>query len=87
MINIAKIATVVGWMFILANWIMPFPGDISNIIHYSGLGLIAAHIIETIAFLPKAKQLGSNTALHAVQLFVFGYPHNMAIEAELAKKA
>ncbi|NRB37115.1 MAG: DUF1145 domain-containing protein [Pseudomonadales bacterium] len=87
MINIAKIATVIGWFIIFANWIMPFGGQIGTIIHYSGLGLLAAHAIETAVFLPKAKQLGGNTLAHAAQLFVFGYPHNMAIEAELAQKS
>ena len=83
MILIAKIATIIGWIVILANWVTPFAGDFSAMLHYSGLGLIAAHLIEVVVFLPKAKRLNENTALHALQLFIFGYAHNMAIDAKL----
>ena len=87
MILAAKIATLIGWIVIVANWIQPFGGDIQDILHYSGLGLAAAHAIETAIFLPKAKALPGNIAVHALQIFLFGYAHNMAMDAELAKAA
>lgn len=80
MILAAKIATLMGWLFIIANWIMPFGGQLESMLHYSGIGLAIAHAIETAIFFPKAKKAGGNLALHALQLFIFGYPHNMALD-------
>lgn len=84
MIATAKFATVIGWLAILWNWIiMPFDGQLGMILHWSGIGLAVAHTLEMFIFLPKAKKLGGNLSWHALQLFIFGYAHNMTLD-ELA---
>lgn len=87
MILAAKIATLLAWALIIFNWICPIEGYY-NAIHWTGVFLIVAHIIEMFVYLPAAKRVGGNVALHAVQLFIFGYAHNMVlIEAEKKQKA
>ncbi len=83
MIAIAKISTLIAWIAIVANWIVPFGGDMEAILHWAGIGLAGAHFVEMLIFLPKAKRAGGNVAMHAVQLFLFGYAHNMALDEQL----
>lgn len=83
MIAATKIATLIGWALIIFNWIVPFEGDMYNILHWSGIGLAAAHLVEVFVFLPKAKRAGGNLAMHAIQLFIFGYAHNLALDKQL----
>lgn len=85
MILTAKITTLIAWLFIIANWISPI-ADWQSVLHWSGVFLLIAHSIEVAVFLPAAKKAGGNIFLHALQLFVFGYAHNMQIEKTLAEK-
>ena len=80
----AKIATLIAWIAILINWITPL-GDAYTLLHYTGIGLASAHAIEMLVFLPKARKARGNTLLHLLQLFIFGYAHNMALDAEAAQ--
>ncbi|CAA0084272.1 Uncharacterised protein [BD1-7 clade bacterium] len=84
MVAAFKIATAIGWLAIVANWLFPFGGQMQEILHWSGIFLAAAHAVEVFVFLPKAKRAGGNLGLHAVQLFLFGYAHNMALDQQLA---
>ncbi len=86
MIFIAKVATAIAWLVIVVNWLMPFSADYYSMIHFTGLGLLGAHALETALFLPKAKALNENMAVHALQLLIFGYPHNMQIEQQLKQQ-
>ena len=83
---IAKIVTAIAWIAIIFNWISPVGGQMQSVLHYSGIFLIVAHFIEMLVFLPKAKQAGGNIALHAVQLFLFGYAHNLELDAKLKQQ-
>lgn len=84
MIVTAKLATLVAWVFVIVNWITPIDGW-SNLLLWTGVFLVVAHTIEMLMYLPAAKRVGGNVALHALQLFIFGYAHNMQL-IELEKK-
>ena len=86
MILAAKIATLLAWALIIFNWICPIAGWY-NVIHWTGVGFIAAHTLETVIYFPAAKRVGGNLALHIVQLFVFGYAHNMVLIVAEKNKA
>ncbi len=85
MIITSKIVTLLAWMLIIFNVISPVKG-FSEILNWTGLGLAGAHAVETLVFLPKAKKLGGNLAIHIVQLLIFGYVHNMEMDQLLADK-
>lgn len=85
MIVTAKLATLVVWVFVVLNWISPIEGW-SNLLLWTGVFLVVAHTIEMLVYLPAAKRVGGNVSLHALQLFVFGYAHNMQL-IELEKQA
>lgn len=80
MIAAAKFATILGWLAILINILVPFGSQIEIILYWSGIGLAAAHTLEMFIFLPKAKKLDGNLSWHALQLFIFGYAHNMTLD-------
>lgn len=84
-IVIAKLTTLLGWLLIIVNWLHPID-DWYNLLHWAGIFLIVAHSIEMLVFLPAARRAPGNTAIHALQLLVFGYAHNMAL-MEQAKAA
>jgi uncharacterized protein YhhL (DUF1145 family) len=86
MILSAQITTIIAWIAIVFNWVHPINGYY-DILNYTGLGLAAAHMVETLVFLPKAKKVGGNMAVHIVQLLVFGYVHNMVMDKQLSGKA
>lgn len=86
MIIAAKVATAIAWLVIISNWISPM-GDFYPFLHWAGIALIAAHFVEMLVFMPNAKKAGGSLPLHAFQLLVFGYPHNMALLATLEKQA
>lgn len=86
MIVSAKIFTLLLWVLFIANWVSPF-GDYYTVLSWAGLALLAAHIIETAVFFPKAKKAGGNLAAHLLQLLIFGYVHNMAIDEKLSQTA
>lgn len=82
----SQIATIIAWIIILFNLIAPINGY-SSMINWIGLGLLGAHLVETIVFLPKAKKVGGSLALHALMLLIFGYVHNMVLDKQLAAKS
>lgn len=84
MIVSAKLATLVAWVFVIFNWISPIEGW-SNLLLWTGVFLVVAHTLEMFIYLPLAKRVGGNVSLHALQLLVFGYAHNMQLMA-LEKK-
>lgn len=83
MIVSGKIATLAGWLLILVNLVYPL-GDYHQAIQWLGIGLLAAHVIEMLVFLPKARRVGGPLAGHLLQLLVFGYVHNLVMEQALA---
>ena len=91
MILISKIFTALAWIVIILNWLMPslfasLGPTFSDVVSWSGLGLVGAHIIETLIFLPKAKKAGGNLGMHIVQLLLFGYVYNMELDLLLKEK-
>lgn len=84
MILFSKFLTLVAWLLIVFNWISPIEAWHANL-HWAGVGLAIAHSVEVIVFLPLAKKAGGNVALHALQLWVFGYAHKMQLDESLAK--
>ena len=86
MIKAFKIATAIAWLMIIINWLMPLSAELYNMLHLTGLALLGAHALETLLFLPKAKALNENMAFHALQLFIFGYPHKMQIDQQLKQQ-
>ncbi|HEY9033579.1 MAG TPA: DUF1145 domain-containing protein [Pseudomonadales bacterium] len=85
MIVSGKIVTLAGWLLILANLAYPL-GNYQQMINWAGIGLLAAHVIEMLVFLPKARRVGGPLAGHLLQLLVFGYVHNMVMEQALAAR-
>lgn len=85
MILSSKIATALGWLAILTNWISPL-GVAYPYLHWTGIFLLLAHTIEAVVFMPKARQAGGNLPLHILQLFIFGYPHAMQLDQNIAAR-
>ena len=85
MIISSKIFTLLAWILIIFNVISPING-FSEMLNWTGIGLAAAHCIETLVFLPKAKKLGGNLPGHIIQLLIFGYVYNMEMDKLLAGK-
>lgn len=85
MIITAKITTAIAWLIIIVNWITPL-GNFHGFLHWAGVVLFVAHFVEMLAFLPNAKKAGGNLPLHAIQLLIFGYPHNMALLAAMEQQ-
>ena len=83
MILFSKLITLAAWLLIIFNWISPIEAWYANL-HWAGVGLAVAHSVEVIVFLPLAKKAGGNVALHALQLWVFGYAHKMQLDEMLA---
>ncbi len=79
MIIVTKIILTILWLAIFYNWVNPFEGITYSVLHWTGIFMIVAHIGEAIVFYPRAKQAGGNMALHIIQLFFFGYVHNMTL--------
>lgn len=72
---IGKIITLIVWGVIAFNWAQPFTdASLAKGLHYTGLGLIAAHVVETLVFWSKI-QASNNVLVNALQTFVFGYAH------------
>ncbi len=86
MILASKIGTLIGWLIIIANWIVPFGGQMETILHWSGIGLFAAHVLEMFIYIPTMKKVGGNMALRCLQVIVFGYVHFMEMQEELKQK-
>jgi uncharacterized protein YhhL (DUF1145 family) len=85
MVLAAKVVTALAWLAIIVNWVTPING-FYDILHWTGIGLGAAHLIEAFVFLPKAKQAGGSVPLHFLQLFIFGYAHVMGLDEAARKK-
>lgn len=83
MIAAIKIGTLIGWLAIIANWIVPFGGQMEMILHYSGIGLLAAHALEALIYLPTINKVGGNKANHIFQVIVFGVGHFLAMKETL----
>lgn len=85
MILMSQFITALAWLLIIFNVISPITGY-AEILNWTGVGLLAAHSIETLVFLPKAKKLGGNITSHIAQLLIFGYVHNMKMDQLLSKR-
>lgn len=79
MLTAAKIILTILWLAIFYNWIIPFDGMVNTVLHWFGIFMAASHIVEVFVFLPRAKLAGGNLAVHIIQLFLFGYVHNMSL--------
>ena len=86
MIAITKIITLLAWLAILVNCFQPFAAPLDAILQWTGVGLLVAHVLEMLIFLPKANKAGGSKIAHALQLLVFGYAHNMAMDQTIAAK-
>ena len=86
MITAIKISTAIGWLIILANWLMPFAGQLQLILHWSGIGLAAAHALEALIYIPFMKKAGGNIANHMLQTLLFGYGHFLSLQESIKAK-
>lgn len=84
MIVANKIIITILWLTIFYNWAIPFDGMVYTALHWLGIFMIVAHIVEMGIFFNKAKQAGGNIALHMIQLFLYGYFHNLELDKTLA---
>ena len=84
MAAIIKISTLLGWAIILYNWVAPIEG-MYTILHYTGIGLAAAHALEMLIYMPMINKLPNNKAMHYLQVFVFGFGHFLVLK-ELTKE-
>jgi uncharacterized protein YhhL (DUF1145 family) len=83
MIAAIKIGTIIGWLAILANVVMPFGGQIEVILNWSGIGLLVAHALEAIIYLPTINRVGGNKAGHIAQVIIFGVGHFLSMQSML----
>ena len=86
MIPVIKIGTIIGWLVILANYLMPFGGQIETILHWSGVGLLAAHALEALIYLPIIKKVGGSIPAHMFQTLVYGVGHFLTMQETLKAK-
>ncbi len=86
MVSAIKIGTIIGWLAILANIIVPFGGQIETILNWSGIGLLAAHTLEVLVYLPLMNKVGGNKAGHIAQVLVFGVGHFLSMQETLKAK-
>ncbi len=86
MISAIKIGTIIGWLVILANVAMPFGGQLATILNWTGIGLLVAHALEVLAYLPLINKVGGNKASHMVQVLVFGVGHFLSMQETLKTK-
>jgi uncharacterized protein YhhL (DUF1145 family) len=77
-----KIATLLGWLVIIANWVMPFGGQLETILHWSGIGLAAAHAIEMLVYIPLVNKATGSKAMHYLQIFIFGFGHFLVLKEQ-----
>lgn len=83
MILFSKLLTLLAWLLIIFNWVSPIEAWHTNL-HWTGIGLFIAHVIEMLIFLPLVKKAGGNIALHSVQLLIFGYAHKMQLDQTIS---
>ena len=81
----SKILTALVWLAVFINWVTPLD-NLHTLLHWTGIGLLAAHCIEAAVFLPKARQAGGSLPLHLLQLVAFGYAHAMQLDKTIADK-
>jgi uncharacterized protein YhhL (DUF1145 family) len=78
-----KIGTIIGWLVIFANAISPFGGQIEAILNWTGIGLLIAHILEVIIYLPIINKVGGNKLWHIIQVVIFGVGHFLTMQSTL----
>jgi uncharacterized protein YhhL (DUF1145 family) len=83
MIYAIKIGTIIGWLVIFANAISPFGGQIETILNWTGIGLLIAHIVEAIIYLPMINKVAGNKIWHIIQVVVFGIGHFLTMQSTL----
>ncbi len=72
---IGKIVTLIAWGAIGVNWLQPFADpSLAKGLHYTGIGLAVAHLIETAVFWGKIKAAG-DVPRNVLMTLVFGYAH------------
>lgn len=82
MITIIKSLTLLGWLIIAANALWPFGEPAHTMLNWTGLALIAAHLIETLLYLPLIRRAGGNPVVHAAKVMIFGYGHFLALRQQ-----
>ncbi|ROS01929.1 putative membrane protein [Sinobacterium caligoides] len=72
----AKVFTLLVWIAIAVNWLVPalLPEDIALGLHYTGLALVAAHVLEVLVF---SKRILSNgrPLQDGLLVLLYGYFH------------
>jgi uncharacterized protein YhhL (DUF1145 family) len=87
MITTIKAATLLLWLIILLNALMPFGEPAHTILNWTGLALIASHAIETLIYLPMIRRAGGSAAMHIVQVMLFGYGHFLVLRQQTGEPA
>ena len=82
MITLFKAIVAIVWLAIIYNWIQP----IDSVLHWLGIGMTGAHIVEMFLYQPVAKKAGGNMFMHSIQFFIFGIVHKMALEKNMPQK-
>ena len=86
MIWVFKLLTAMAWMLILLNLLSPLSAPLANILNWTGIGLIIAHAIELVLYLPVIKRVGGSRMYHSMQTLIFGYAHFMQMQQSIASK-
>ena len=86
MILVFKLLTAMAWMLILFNLLSPFSAPLANILNWTGVGLIVAHAIELVLYLPVIQRAGGSRMYHSMQTLIFGYAHFMQMQQSIASK-
>ncbi|MBC7172172.1 MAG: hypothetical protein H5U40_07100 [Polyangiaceae bacterium] len=83
----AKIVVAIGWAVIIAGYFIPGDSIALEALRASGLVLLAAHAIETVAFLPTLRRAGGSLGSHVARTLVFGMVYYGEVRARLADES
>lgn len=81
MILIAKTLTLLFWLLIITNWVMPLSEPTHTYLHWLGVVLLGAHALEALLYRPLIKQVEGNPLAHYSQVLVFGGAHFLQLKA------
>lgn len=79
-IKMARLGTLALWIVVIINWVVGLPVA-STALHWTGICLIGAHVVELAVFSGKLKY-SSNKPLDALQIIVYGYFHAITLKEE-----
>ncbi len=85
LITIGKFITLGVWGLLLYNLYHPFESPVNDVLTTLFLALVLIHQFESLLFMNKYRQSQKPLLIHALQVFLFGIFHMMAVKDDLKK--